>query len=135
MSAQEKIKQLQEEIKSSRTAYTNRAKELFADATKELFEKYPEMESFSWRQYTQYFNDGDECTFHVYHWDDCVGINEDGGWDNGYKKDDWRRKAQDDVSDLLGSIDEEVLKDIYDDHVTVTVYRNGKSETETCEHD
>ncbi len=45
-------------------------KECFKDALKEsadiLFQKYPKLESFSWAQYTPYFNDGDPCEFSIY---------------------------------------------------------------------
>lgn len=44
-------------------------KEGFKDALKEssdaLFLKYPKLESFSWTQYTPYFNDGEPCEFGI----------------------------------------------------------------------
>ncbi len=39
--------------------------EIFADMSKELFAKFPSLDSFTWTQYTPYFNDGDECIFGV----------------------------------------------------------------------
>lgn len=33
----------------------------------ELFEKHPEVEFFFWEQYTDSFNDGEQCLFHVHH--------------------------------------------------------------------
>jgi hypothetical protein len=40
------------------------AKEVFAAASKEIFEKYGDKVGvFRWKQYTPYFNDGDECVF------------------------------------------------------------------------
>src|SRR5271165_5041195 len=32
----------------------------------ELFDKYPNLVSFSWVEYSPHFNDGDACTFSVY---------------------------------------------------------------------
>lgn len=40
------------------------AKGVFADISKEIFEKYGDkVGKFSWTQYTPYFNDGDPCEF------------------------------------------------------------------------
>jgi hypothetical protein len=35
----------------------------FEAAARKLFEENPDIKSFSWRQYTPYFNDGDTCYF------------------------------------------------------------------------
>lgn len=44
-------------------------KENFKDALKEsagiLFQKHQKLETFSWTQYTPYFNDGDPCEFNI----------------------------------------------------------------------
>ncbi len=40
-------------------------REIFADGCKDIFESIPEVSSFSWTQYSPYFNDGDECVFGV----------------------------------------------------------------------
>lgn len=42
------------------------AKDAVNISVKALFGKYPDLISFSWTQYTPYFNDGDECVFSVY---------------------------------------------------------------------
>lgn len=39
------------------------SKEGFKVMSEELFGWYPTLKSFSWTQYTTYFNDGDTCTF------------------------------------------------------------------------
>ena len=43
--------------------------------TAHLFDKYPELESFGWVQYTPYFNDGEACVFGVYLDDYYININ------------------------------------------------------------
>lgn len=47
--------------------------QLFQQQAKELFDNHSGLESFKWRQYTPYFNDGDECKFDVDR--DSIGIN------------------------------------------------------------
>lgn len=37
--------------------------QFFSEHSKALFEQFPTLKSFSWTQYTPYFNDGDECVF------------------------------------------------------------------------
>lgn len=39
------------------------AGEVFAQTAKEIFEKYPIVGEFGWKQYTPSFNDGDPCVF------------------------------------------------------------------------
>ena len=55
----EKIKKLNEELKGQFS-------EALKEGANELFSKYPDLESFSWRQFTPYFNDGDPCEFDIY---------------------------------------------------------------------
>jgi hypothetical protein len=33
------------------------------ESSKDLFDKWPNLKSYMWRQYTPHFNDGDECVF------------------------------------------------------------------------
>lgn len=44
-------------------------------------------------------------------------------------------KALSEVSGIISSIPEEILKDLFGDHMEVIVYRNGTIETEEFEHD
>lgn len=41
----------------------NNSKDLFKAFSKDVFEQHPVLVGFNWRQYTPYFNDGDECIF------------------------------------------------------------------------
>jgi hypothetical protein len=47
--------------------------QLFQQEVEELFREHPDLESFTWSQYTPYFNDGDECVFSVNR--ESIGIN------------------------------------------------------------
>lgn len=68
-----KIQELLKEIEESQKKILERSKVVFKDVSQEIFEEYPSLESFSWVQYTPYFNDGDECVFGV-HADSDYGI-------------------------------------------------------------
>lgn len=48
------------------------------DAFKDVFEKFPELRSIQWTQYTPYWNDGDVCHFSVHEFDISVGTDEQG---------------------------------------------------------
>lgn len=116
-----------------------------------LFEKSKLIESVGWRQYTPYFNDGDECIF---------GVRQDDLQVNGEEQDempwyDWRyfsdryKKELDgnteinpeemqvvkEFSEVLQSIPEDFYKDLFGDHVEVTVHRDGRIDVEEYDHD
>ena len=121
------------EIAAIQEKAKTQAKELFETVSKQLFEKHPEMESFGWKQYTPYFNDGDECRFSA-HTDepDINGI-------RGYEIHEARTystgsypakheelvKAKDIVTEFLGNFYDSDLKDMFGDHVKITVSKDG----------
>lgn len=61
------LKELLSEINEKRIKLDEELKlisgQFFSEQSKALFEQFPTLKSFSWTQYTPYFNDGDECTF------------------------------------------------------------------------
>lgn len=61
------LKELMDDIKIKRQTLDEQLKEIsgkfFAEQSKVIFDQFPTLKSFSWTQYTPYFNDGDECTF------------------------------------------------------------------------
>jgi hypothetical protein len=117
---------------------TEDARVIFTNATKKIFEHYPDLESFGWRQYTPYFNDGDPCYFRVC-WDaESLDIN---GESIDYYPDEeteetkkWMEIA-DVISDFLSSIDKEMLEDWFDDHARVTIHSDGRAEVDEYSHD
>lgn len=136
------IKRLQEEAKS-------RAKTVFDEKIKEVFEAHPKLESFSWTAYTPYFNDGDTCEFGVYHDDldmqfdgeEIKGINE---WAFGADGKQYHEKEQSLVGlkeayaaahKFLGAFDDDDFLNLFGDHVKVTASRPGKTDVEEWEHD
>jgi hypothetical protein len=129
-----------EKIKSEMAAFDAKRKELtselqkaFPELFKEFFEKHPWVESFKWRQYTPYFNDGDECTFGVRQDYDDIDINEVNCWDDEKKEE--QKPVYEEVSDILTSVPEDFYKDLFGDHCEVTIKRNGTVETEEYDHD
>lgn len=107
-----------------------------------LFEQFPELEAFHWRQYTPYFNDGDACVFHVRSIGARItGRPEDAGdYDDGYE-DNWGlRESHPEIAEALGEFEkqadaiEEAFQMVFGDHCEVTVTRVGV-EVESYEHD
>jgi hypothetical protein len=57
------LKENSEIIADLRAKLNDKLKATLTFGSAELFEEFPELESFSWTQYTPYFNDGDTCEF------------------------------------------------------------------------
>lgn len=162
----ERMAALKAQMNELKKQYRDASKEAFYDAAKELFEENPAMESFSWHQYTPYFNDGDSCEFGVYADDEGIQINgvgyydtydlvEDGfemvtygqgtRWEHTDKRINYKRVEVEEhaaiaplfeaVAKFVNTIDEDVLKDMFGDHVEVTVKRDGTVDVEHYEHD
>ena len=129
MSFTDRMKALNSQLADIRKEMVKTAQTALKDECKLLFEKYPEMEEFSWTQYTPYFNDGDECVFSVH--SDYPNINGD---EVGYKDTTWLGQAEKDVVALLQAIDEETMKTIFGDHVKVVVTKEGIT-AENYSHD
>lgn len=152
----EELKQMNAELETLKKAHLERSKGLFTDVAAKVFQKHPELQSFGWRQYTPYFNDGDECVFsaHVSEPD----INEIDGYDINFEDEkitDYQaakdatgnrplipnpqhnpalQAALVDVKEFLSNIDEAVLRDMFGDHVTVKVTQGG-TDVDEYEHD
>lgn len=62
-SIQEKIDDFKKQRQILNDKIKESAKTLFTEFVGNLFEVHPKLVSFSWEQYTPYFNDGDECVF------------------------------------------------------------------------
>lgn len=113
----------------------------FKNAAQDLFDQFPELEQFSWTQYTPYFNDGDTCYFSV-HSDYPQGIvngeevelnKSYGTWDAVNRvyvpKTESELTVADRIGavlpDLLAAIPEDAMEKMFGDHVKVTVTREG----------
>jgi hypothetical protein len=124
-------------------------KEAFSAASRELFEKHPEMDTFSWTQYTPHYNDGDQCEFHVRFEQECISIN---GCDSYeiYDYTEWvngklvllpedkihsLNQAQKNVAEFLEEFDEGDYEAMFGDHCEVLVKRDGTIEVSGYSHD
>jgi hypothetical protein len=153
MTIKQRFKALKKSKKDLEKQIQKLGKEFFAEETKSLFAKHPELKTFAWVQFTPYFNDGETCYFSADL--DTIYINEDeddegegiyAGSVASYIKSgkDWDDKpftptandlAAVDVSKFLNQFDEDLLEDIFGDHVKVVVHRNGKVEKQEYDHD
>lgn len=154
------IKEKQLEIDKLKKELNEKQAETFSHGVKKLFEKSEKLTSFSWNQYTPYFNDGDTCYFSVNtdylvingeHEDDANWINEkkviSWGTYNREKKayegrieqdnpdyDKELAEAVDAVKRFLSIFDNDFYQSQFGDHVEVTVTKNG-IQTDDYEHD
>jgi hypothetical protein len=71
-----KIKKARSEFETAQSKYTKQGTKFFHAAVEDLFKKHETLQSFSWRQYTPSWNDGDTCSFGCYF--DSVSINDEG---------------------------------------------------------
>jgi hypothetical protein len=159
MSIKESLEQFRQEKRDLETKIKEAASVVFADGSKVLFETHPDLNSFSWNQYTPYFNDGDSCSFST-HTDSLKisfnGVNEDEdddddepyslysierriatgtNWDNSVFVKLPVHDAALDIGEFLRNFTDEDLLSFFGDHVEITVHRDGKVSQEEYSHD
>lgn len=150
MSKLEGLRKLKEEYqKRIREDGEKALKETFV----ELFDKYPELKSITWAQYTPYFNDGDTCTFSVREFDFGLADDAPEDWKEAmgeYADSDYHygesiytarhtsipklKELAVDVTQLGRDMPDDLLQYIFGDHCQVVVTRDGMEVLE-YEHD
>jgi hypothetical protein len=165
--AKEKFLAFKKQYEEARKLMVAQTGAALKEMVSEIFEDYPDLESFGWRQYTPYFNDGDICEFSVNNDHYSILLNgqnddsEDEGWDcskcgRNYDSDtlfcpkDATAKPTEEkpklsdaeatvasklISAMLQNFDDAMMLDLYGDHVTVTIHRDGSATKEEYEHD
>lgn len=114
---QQEFTDFKKKVEELRLQLQKTGEQFLAQNFKELFEKYPKLEKISWTQYTPYFNDGDECTFRSNHrYADIEG--EDLGA-SGIKE------VESELSKFMSQFDNELLKNLFGDHVQLIVSKEG----------
>ena len=101
----------------------------------ELAKLLPEGAHIEWDQYTDYWNDGEPCTFSVHEW--TVHTKD------GQRIDPYARRADEFTTMIMEIRDawrlfernEALFQSAFGDHVTVTVYADGRYKTEHCNHE
>lgn len=145
------------ELRAEREELTRRIKEsataLFSEGTKTLFEKNPRLGSFTWMQYTPYFNDGEPCEFAVNR--DYITVEDiDGNEDDEVDFDsiqrvattgkDWRGNPRGltelelmgvEIGNFMDNFTDEEFLMMFDDHARVTVSRDGGVSVKLYDHD
>lgn len=146
--ARETLVQLQTELTQIREKMVATARILFAEDIQQIFTDNPTLESFSWRQYTPFFNDGESCEFSA-HTDSITVVlseNSESDEDEDEDKEIWVYGKLDadaspktviayKINKVLRTLDDDTLLSLFGDHVEVTVYRDGKIEQENYDHD
>lgn len=117
---------IRKKIKDLKSTLETEGSEILQEEAKKIFEKYPELDNFAWTQYTCYFNDGEACYFSANTYEYCLELNSE-NMDEYEETEDaaWRQDAAKEISKLLESVDD-ILEDLYGDHVKVKFKRNGQ---------
>ena len=138
----ESYAELKEKMSTLRKQMQETGKEEFRKYSQQIFEKYPLLESFSWTQFTPYFNDGDTCYFGV---NTEPGLVYDGKKMNHYGEleddieieDELEKKFNEisnEISKFIEAFDENDMEAMFGDHVEITV-KKDTVEIEEYDHD
>ena len=147
----EELKQNQLQIYNIKKEVLELSSNIFEDFYKHIFQKYTDLKSFSWSQYTPYFNDGDPTFFIVNR--DYISVNEDyvedsnwysenlvtnwGTWNNDLKIYEGKveevnpnynpvlRKVTLEISTFLGLFDDDFYLSKFGDHANIRVTKDG----------
>ena len=134
MNVLEKFKEQLKEHKRLGVILQEKGQSIFEEASREIFKKYPNLNSFSWTQYTPHFNDGDPCHFGI---NDTIYLNGISQYNDDC--DEWNNIADDpntitdEVYDLISSVDEDSMK-LYGEG-KITVSKDGRIVCDYYSHD
>ncbi len=108
---------------------TAAAKDAFRVRAQSLFNAHPDLAEFSWKQYTPYFNDGDECVFSAKTDYPDLRMTDEGErtywWRDSRKDETPRDRAGEDVKNFFGAFGDDDLKEMFGDHTEILVTRDG----------
>ena len=153
------MSEILKKIEANLKAFEKKKKEFVKELRKEfpglfveLFQESELIKSIGWTAYTDYFNDGEECEFHVHI--DYLTINEEDSCEETefLQEEIWNSEKQAYVPNenfnkkehqilekfkkILSKIPKEFMKDLFGDHVEVTINNKGKIKvTEYTHHD
>ena len=135
------FKELQEQLKNIKEQMQETASKAFKQGCQSIFDEHPQLTSFTWMQYTPYWNDGDVCEFSVHKdypyatWANEEDVEYDSAWGDelwtryevrkGEVEPTYKETVAMAVTGLLEAIDDDTLKAIFGDHVVIRVTRQG----------
>lgn len=119
MSAMERYEAASRDAAEAAKAARELLKAAFAEAADGLFKAHPDLESFGYRQFTKYFNDGDACYFRAHN--DEPDVNGHVGYDVPEEL----VPLQAAVADALCRFSDDDLQYAFGDHKEVLVTRDG----------
>ncbi len=131
-------KDIKTKLAALKEEYINTARAEFKRGTDELFEKYPTLKSFgftAYTAYTDYFNDGEACTYNVH--SDYPDINGERYDDFGYGEKEEQKELQklaEIVTEFLQQFDDDIFQELVGDHVEVSIDKKG-IHTSDYDHD
>jgi len=154
------LREKQEEIKKLKKEMLEASNKIFTDLTKTIFEDHPKVKSFSWNQFTPYFNDGETCEFSANvdyiqingepvdesDWINETKITNYGTWNREKREYEGRTEvpnldydpelaaASDEIREFLSNFDNDFFMSQFGDHAEVTITSEGVSVDE-YEHD
>jgi len=141
-----KLAKLVETFNAQKKVLQDQAKSLFLEASKELFDEFPELVSFGWEQYAPYFNDGDPCVFSVHA--DYPTINgydtrRDRFVDNDEQEEteptaameSLFKKVKTPIAKLINTLPYDIMQEVFGDDLRVTITREGKVIDGETNHD
>lgn len=132
-------------LENLKKQYTQEAQNAFKEFTKALFDNHPEVEFLYWNQYTPYFNDGDPCVFNVRefalngyeYWKNYNPhyMFEDESDDEGNLKYTRPKPEAFETARQIFKLPDEIFLEVFGDHCSVTLYRDGTQKVEDFDHD
>lgn len=137
MTIKQKYKIFKTQYETARSLMSEQSRAVFKEMAEDLFLQFPKMKSFGWTQFTDYFNDGEPCNFYVRGDAECIYINDEKEY---YTQDldensEYDKKAAEEVAKMIQLFNDEMLLDLYGDHVKVTINRNGSADIDSHDHD
>jgi hypothetical protein len=137
MTIKEKLEELQKEYLDIKSKYSKEFSEKYVYLFEDIFQKYPELKSFSFPAYIPYFNDGNECVFTVH---DVQYINGIDIYDydeltNGLFSKGAMKKAIEEIDAINYKLDSSIFQATFGDHSLITVGRNMTVDIDYYEHD
>lgn len=130
----ERRQTIQEKLNALKKEMQNIGRDFFKTETEAIFTDFPNLRDFAWSQYTPYWNDGEPCCFSVHDWFTASYFNELPEFEGERDEVSYDSDLNARLSALINGIDEDVMRDLFGDHVTVLVSRDTV-EVEECEHD